>query len=128
MKKKPGARLKYQTIKKLKEAVEEYFDDVRKNEKRPTMSGLALHLGLSRQGLLDYANRDGYGQVVQWAKQRVEVSFEEALYGTSVSGVIFNLKNNFGWKDKQEIEQHNTHKVDMSNLSDEELERIAKGG
>jgi hypothetical protein len=26
------------------------------------------------------------------------------LYGNTVTGVIFNLKNNFGWKDKNEVE------------------------
>jgi len=29
---------------------------------------------------------------------------EQKLYGNAVTGVIFNLKNNFGWQDKTEQE------------------------
>lgn len=32
----------------------------------------------------------------------VEVFLEERLQGTAATGTIFNLKNNFGWKDKTE--------------------------
>lgn len=121
---KCGAKLKFKTAKALRDAVDEYFKD----RERPTMSGLALHLKLSRQSLINYESRTGFGDIIKEARQKVEESFEEALYGTAVSGVIFNLKNNFGWRDKTEVEQHSTHKLDMSDMSDEELERIAKGG
>ena len=32
-----------------------------------------------------------------------DVIAEEKLYGSAVTGVIFNLKNNFGWKDAQDL-------------------------
>jgi hypothetical protein len=63
-----------------------------------------LHLGLSRQGLLNYQNRDGFVDTLKRARLRVENALEQRLYGNSPAGAIFNLKNNFGWRDKQELD------------------------
>ena len=38
---------------------------------------------------------------------------------------IFNLKVNYGWIDKQQIEQHQTN-IDLSNLSTEEIKALLK--
>ena len=38
------------------------------------------------------------------ARQKVEHALEKHLYQGSVVGTIFNLKNNFGWKDKSEVD------------------------
>ena len=67
-----------------------------------------------RQSLINYA---GYSKeflaIVKKAKQKVENYIEERLMlGHNVAGLIFNLKNNFGWVDKQEIDQ--TIKGDIS--------------
>lgn len=70
----------------------------------PTVSGLAYTLGMSRQALLDYSNKDQFLDTVKRAKQRIEVYLESNLYGQAVTGTIFNLKNNFGWKDKSDHE------------------------
>ena len=35
---------------------------------------------------------------------KVEEALEQRLYGNAVTGIIFNLKNNFGWQDKTEKE------------------------
>lgn len=70
----------------------------------PTVAGLSLALGMSRQALLDYEKKDEFLDTVKRAKQRIEASIEQRLFGNSVTGVIFNLKNNFGWKDKTETE------------------------
>jgi hypothetical protein len=34
----------------------------------------------------------------------VEMSLEQRLAGQAVTGSIFSLKNNFGWKDKSETD------------------------
>lgn len=70
----------------------------------PTISGLAYLLGMTTECLRAYGEKDGFSATVKRAKQRVEMSLEQRLGGAAVTGAIFNLKNNFGWKDKQETE------------------------
>jgi hypothetical protein len=83
----------------------------------PTVSGLAFALGMSRQALLDYQKKDEFLDTVKRAKQRIELEVEQRLFGNSVTGVIFNLKNNFGWKDKMETEHSGN--VGLSHILDD---------
>lgn len=89
------------------EAVDEYFND---ESKRPhTWTGLALHLGFeSRQSLEDYKKRDGFSYPIKKALFKIENLYEQALFLRNPAGPIFALKN-FGWKDKQEIDQKTEH-------------------
>jgi hypothetical protein len=59
---------------------------------------------MTTESLRNYEAREQFSAVVNRAKQRVEISLEERLYQGSPVGAIFNLKNNFGWKDKSEME------------------------
>jgi hypothetical protein len=131
--KHPGGRpLKFETVEDLQQAIEEYFDycDNRiqhvyspKQEKvievidpAPyTMSGLARHIGLSRQGLLDYANRDQFLDAIKAARERVHEDVESRLMEKNATGAIFNLKNNFGWKDKTEQDVNHSGEVSFVN-------------
>lgn len=124
VKKNPvGRPLKFKTNKLLEEAVQDYFDycDNRMvsvyvkdlgdsiqvaNPAPYTMTGLARALGLSRQALMEYSGREQFGDTIRRARQRVEEYAETMLYeGKNATGVIFNLKNNFGWVDKSEVDQ-----------------------
>lgn len=115
-----GKPLRYKTVKELELAVEDYFnycdnrtrsvyieklgDNIEVSAPAPyTMSGLARALDLSRQALSEYNARDKYGDAIKAARARVEEYNENQLHeGRNAAGVIFNLKNNFGWKDKTE--------------------------
>jgi hypothetical protein len=79
----------------------------------PTVSGLAYTLGMSRQALVDYEGKKEFLDTVKRAKQRVEMSLEQRLAGNNVAGSIFNLKNNFGWKDKTEQDVNNNVNITM---------------
>lgn len=73
----------------------------------PTVSGLAYLLDMSTETFRDYGTserHDEFSATVKRAKQRIEMSLEQRLAGNNVTGAIFNLKNNFRWKDKQETE------------------------
>lgn len=71
----------------------------------PSIIGLARHLGTTRKTLLDYEERSEFSYTIKKAKERIEQYLEEQLYRKEqVTGIIFNLKNNFLWKDKQEVE------------------------
>lgn len=77
-----------------------------------TITGLALYLGFaSRQSFYDYEKDGEFSYAIKRARLKIEQSYEYALHGTSPTGAIFALKN-FGWKDKQEVEQSGTLKVD----------------
>jgi len=70
----------------------------------PTMSGLANHLGMDRRTLLEYSKDDIFSPTIKRARERVHQALEQRLYGNNVTGIIFNLKNNFGWKDVKATE------------------------
>lgn len=76
----------------------------------PAISGLAYTLDMTTEAFRNYEQKDEFLATVKRAKQRVEMSLEQRLAGTAVTGSIFSLKNNFGWKDKTEQEV----KTDMS--------------
>lgn len=111
-----GRGLIFETPEDLEAAVESYFSEggpawVDMGDAKmyaPTMSGLALHLGVDRRTITNYANKDEFFPTIKKARARVEEALEQRLYGQSVTGIIFNLKNNFGWKDKQEVEHSGT--------------------
>lgn len=80
-----------------------------------TMAGLARALGCNRNTLLNYEDEaklaslgpeaaERFIGAVKMARLRVEQWTEERLYSKGhPAGPIFSLKNNFGWKDQQEI-------------------------
>lgn len=101
-----GRPLKYESVEAMQNDINKYFAECDEKQKPYTVSGLAYALGTTRRTLLDYEEKDEYSHTIKSAKAKIERFNEEMLYNKDVSttGVIFNLKNNYGWKDKQEIE------------------------
>jgi hypothetical protein len=101
-----GRPLKYKSVKTMQKDIDKYFADCDKRERPYTVSGLAYALDTCRQTLLNYEENPEFMDTIKRAKAKIELFNEEMLYNKEVSttGVIFNLKNNYGWKDKQEIE------------------------
>ncbi|MDU7363901.1 terminase small subunit [Clostridium sp.] len=119
---KIGRPLKFKTPEELSERIEEYFSLCEKDKIIPTITGLAYTLNTTRKTLLEYENSNEnsrlkgvedsvkaeYINTIKRAKQRIEMEYEQALFNkNSVVGAIFTLKNNYGWVDKQEIQQTN---------------------
>lgn len=108
-----GSLKYYQKPEALQKVIDNYFIYISEEDKPPTITGLALYLGFtSRQALLVYQKEPGYEafhSIVETAKLRIENVLEEKLISNrgNVIGLIFNMKNNFGWKDSQEL----THKM-----------------
>jgi len=96
--------------------VEEYFDECDKTNKPYTMSGLAYHLGMDRMSLFNYSKDEEFFYTIKMARNRIEKYIEEnSLTGKcNVTASIFNLKNNFGWKDKQEIDNRVSGDMSMT--------------
>lgn len=113
-----GRPPKYKTPEEMQVVIDEYFegdayveigDEARLYA--PTVSGLAFALDMSTEALRNYECKDEFLATVKKAKQKVEVALEQRLHGQAVTGTIFNLKNNFGWKDKQELDHNHKGNV-----------------
>ena len=107
--------LKYKTEKELQKGIEAYFNMCDEKQKPYTMSGLALSLGIDRTTLVRYGDRDLFANLIKNAKQKVQAQLEEnALMGKgNAVFTIFNLKNNYGWRDQVEVKnEHEITKVD----------------
>ena len=109
--------LKYKTEKELQKGIDAYFKMCDEKEKPYTMSGLALSLGIDRRTLVNYADKDLFFSQIKEAKSRVQAQLEEnALSGKgNATFTIFNLKNNYGWVDKQEVDNTTTNKITIVN-------------
>lgn len=116
-----GRPLTFKTVKELEDKIQEYFSycdnrikEIHTKEGEAiaithpapyTMSGLARRLGISRQALSEYNASEQFGDTIKAAREKVQEDIETRLMETSnQSGAIFNLKNNFGWKDKTETD------------------------
>ncbi len=71
----------------------------------PSVTALCLFLGIHRDTFASYAKQEEFSDTVTRARGRIEAYLEEQLMtGKKVQGVIFQLKNNYGWKDQRELE------------------------
>lgn len=67
----------------------------------PTLSGLCVHLGMSRDDFADALASKTRGKPAELAKLRIEAYLEEQLFrGKQTSGVMFALTNIYGWSEK----------------------------
>ena len=98
----------FKSVEELEALIDDYFATdayMGEGDNRqfvPTISGLALHLDITTATLRNYGKDEDFFSTIKRAKQRVELSLEQRLAGNNVAGSIFNLKNNFDWKDKTE--------------------------
>jgi len=125
-----GRPLKFETVEKLDVAIQAYFDTCDPHveqrlvdggvnqkgetiwlqrgvltEQQPyTVSGLARALGVTRDTLINYRERDEFFDSIHAGYERCHEYAESQLYGRSANGASFSLKNNWGWHDKQEID------------------------
>lgn len=102
----PAGRPKiWEDPEEFEKAVDKYFED----DKSPTWTGLAIHLGFeSRQSLQDYKEKPEFSYPIKKALLRIENQYEKGISKNNPAGAIFALKN-FGWRDKQEIDQKTEH-------------------
>ena len=97
-----GRPRQYETPEELEAVIVEYFQGLEEEKLWPSVTGLCLALNLSRQGLINYQERPEFVDTIKRAKLMVEFAIEQQLMqGRNAAGPIFNLKNNFGWKDER---------------------------
>jgi len=91
----------------------------------PSILWLCEYLWIHRSTFIEYEEQKQFSNTIKVAKQKIEKYNSEQLYRKEqVTWIIFNLKNNFNWVDKQEIDQKTEHS--FNELSNEQVQKIAK--
>jgi hypothetical protein len=84
--------------------------EIVKYQKEPfTITGLALYLDTTRETISDYEYKPEFSDTIKRAKGRIENFTERQLFdkaARNMTGIIFNLKNNYGWTDKTEVDNN----------------------
>jgi len=125
---KGGRPSLFPSVESLELKIDEYFND----EKNVpfTVTGLCLFLDVSYECLLDYEKNKTkeFSETVKKAKLKIEDHVNKlAMLGQyNPTIAIFNLKNNFGWKDKQETELTGNMNITFAGLLDELKKRETK--
>ena len=101
-----GRPLKFATPELLQEKIEEYFAKCKQEGTQPFITELAYYLDTSRETLREYKERPEFVDSIKSALTRCEMALERNLIEGKVNptGSIFNLKNNYGWRDKTETD------------------------
>ena len=115
-----GRPLKFQRVQELQDRIDSYFSECEAKGKVVSVTGLALYLDTSRETLLDYQEKPEFSDAIKKAKLRCENWVEEGALSNKVNATsaIFNLKNNFGWKDKQEMEHSGGVQINIVRYDD----------
>ena len=130
--KKPGAPRKYKTAKALERAIEKYFRsisatvpmagidgrEILNDEGEPVMKveylippsvvSMCLYLGIDKRTWANYCDakkHPEFAEVTSRAMMRHEAYLVEQsiVREKSVSGILFNLENNYGYRQKAEV-------------------------
>lgn len=101
--KHPGGRPRlYESAEAFAQKTGEYFQQVEERGKMPTMAGLCLHMGFyDRESFSHYAEYgEEFSRTVKGARLMIEDDRHQRLANPACTGVIFDLKVNHGWQDK----------------------------
>lgn len=91
----------------MQAVIDRYFEECDAREKPYTIPGLARALGFgSRNAINRYLKRPEFKDIISSARLRIEEQrTEQLITQNNPTGKIFDLKNNFGWKDQSEVQQ-----------------------
>lgn len=101
-----GRPRKIKSPEEFDRLVDSYIDMCRANNEPILLIGMVLALGLtSKEAFYNYGSEYAeFSESVKRARSLIELEYEKRLnVNSSAAGPIFALKN-FGWKDKQEVD------------------------
>ena len=106
----------FNSVEELESKINNYFEYCNKENKPYTMSGLAYYLDVDRKTIVNYTKDEDYFPTIKKARDRVQMQLEEnaLLNKGNPTFTIFNLKNNFDWKDKIETNAENFEQINKS--------------
>lgn len=122
---KAGRPKKYTEVELIQQKIDAYFKECDNKHTPYTVTGICLALDITRETLNQYLKDSEFSDTIKKAKLKVENYLEKHLItDTSTTGIIFNLKNNFGWTDKQQLEHSGNINNPFEGLSTEELRQL----
>lgn len=122
---KAGRPKKYTKVEIMEQKIKKYFFECDTKNEPYTVTGLCLALDITRETLREYLKDEQFSDTIKKAKLKVENYLEKHLItDSSTTGIIFNLKNNFGWTDKQQVEHSGNINNPFEGLSTEELRQL----
>lgn len=84
----------------------------------PSLYGFCAFAGIHRQTMFDYKKREGYDEIYEWFLSILQMDLEQILLnpGTrNIGGAKFVAVNNYGWKDKTDVEHSGTQPITFIN-------------
>lgn len=140
---KLGRPKKFNTPEEMQEKIDAYFEwcdlprrvitgnngNVKVVYEPYTISGLCIHLDITRETLCDYGKDPIFSDTVKKGKQKVENWVEKKAITGELNPIfsIFSMKHNFGWKDNQQnITINQTSTVNDVVLEGDELKEEMK--
>ena len=143
------ANRKYNNVEQLVDRIDDYFksitklvetDVVNQNDEcyttvsfleRPSIFRLCRHCNITNETLLQYHKLEGFTEAINYAKKVIEEFHVDMLAdkNKATAGVMFQLKNNFGWKDATQIEQTNKNlnvDVDLRTKTPAQIEEMIR--
>lgn len=110
IKKPVGRPPKWTNKEELIPLIESYFEDCKQRNEPPFITELAVWLDTNRETLLDYESKEEFSDTIKVAKARCEMAVEKGMMTNKMNATasIFNLKNNYKWKDKTEQDMNLT--------------------
>jgi len=102
----PGriALYKPNELTEFAERVSAYFQKCDIEKDIPRVTGLCLHLGMTRETLRQYEKKDGFSDIIKMAKLVVEdYCVKQVLTAEKPTGYIFVLKTSFGYIEPKDV-------------------------
>lgn len=91
----------------------------------PTMTGLRSYLGIVASTWGQYRKDAAYKDACLYIEQLIEHAMEVALYDAkNPNGLIFGLKNQFGWVDKREYARTEEGEPKTAKEADKEIMKL----
>lgn len=103
-----GRPRKYTDPQVMEDIVYNYFAECDAKDEPYVISGVCDALGIVRDTLLEYQQLEGFSDTIRIIKQKVELNMEKrALMNKNNANISkFSLINNFGWKDRLEVDNN----------------------
>lgn len=130
-----GRPRKFEDPEAFAHEADAYFASLEGTTKPPTLAALCRHMGFTDQeSFSNYASYgDDFSRTVKDVTLRILQDRQERLLDKAAftPGVIFDLKNNHGWKDVQAVESSGPngapiqHTLSAESLTDEQLRALA---
>lgn len=94
----------------LQKKIDEFWEFIKETERPATLERLNCFLQCDKELLNEYESRPEYEAIVKKVKREIYADkVERLIAGRNPVGVIFDLKNNYNWVDKQDINVGTKH-------------------